>query len=69
MAFVSNRDPYLNRRVRLKIPVQVMAGTFQAGTEMTITGMSQRGLDLVDDKGNQLLETGMLGYNFFEYID
>ena len=46
-----------------------MAGTFTAGTEMTITGHSQRGLDLVDDKGNKLLETGMMGYNFFEYID
>jgi len=67
MAFKSSNP--VGRRVRLKIPVSVMAGTFEARTEMTITDSGPMGLNLIDDQGNRLLDTGIMGDNFFEFID
>jgi len=67
MAFKSSNP--IGRRVRLKIPVTVMAGTFESGTPMTITDSGPMGLNLIDDHGNRLLDTGIMGDRFYEFID
>lgn len=51
--------------VRLTRDVDVVAGRFQRGTRMKIVRDSDRGLDLVDEEGNSLIETGILG-DFYE---
>lgn len=70
MAFKSNAElegRVTGTRVRLRQNVSVLGGVFERGTEMTVIGEGPRGLDLVDDHGNHLLETSILG-DFYEVI-
>lgn len=63
MGFKSNRElegTKIGTRVRLTRDVDVLSGRFEQGTIMTVTGHGDRGLDLVDDQGNRLIETGIL---------
>ena len=54
-------------RVVLTRDMRVLAGVFERGTEMTVTGRGDRGYDFVDDQGNCLLETG-LSSNFYRKL-
>lgn len=58
MAFIPKT--LIGKRVILLLDVEVLSGTFEKGTEMTITGCTERGYDLIDDEGNKLLETGIM---------
>lgn len=55
MTFIPNKGS-VGSTVVLTKDVRVLKGTFQAGTVMTVTGLSNRGLDMVDGEGNILLE-------------
>lgn len=68
MAFVSNRDKIVGKRVVLTRDVEVVHGTFERGTEMTVTEDGPRGLDMVDDQGNYLRETGLMGDSFYRKL-
>lgn len=58
----------IGSRIRLTSDVEVIAGVFTAGTELTVTGHTERGLDLVDDEGNRLTEFGRLGGSRYTVI-
>ena len=42
----------------------VIKGTFNAGTEFTITDDGGRGYSLVDDEGNEMHDFGRLGEHY-----
>ena len=54
----------IGSRIRINHDVRVMKGTFTGGTEFTVIGKGPRGLDLIDDQGNQLLEVHPALVNF-----
>lgn len=58
--FIPNQAARVGDRVRITRSVNVLAGTFTTGSEFTVTRIGVRGLDLVDENGERLLETGFL---------
>ena len=52
--------PQVGDKIRLEEQVELLSGHFTAGSILTITGFSDRGMDLVDESGNKLLEFGHL---------
>lgn len=59
MAFVYNNRNYpIGTRVITTKKVESCCGYFEVGTEVKITGISERGYDLEDEYGNKILETG-----------
>jgi len=59
MAFIRNGGFEVGQKVVLTKDVSVLSGTFQKGTIMTLSRRGERGWDLIDEEGNQLLETGL----------
>lgn len=55
--FVPNKKTTIGQRVELLHDVKVMSGTFTKGSILTIVSdAGQRGWNLKDDEGNNLLE-------------
>jgi len=54
---VENERIRIGSRVRLNDDVEMHNFTYTKGHEFTVFGESYRGLDLVDDDGNKLVET------------
>ena len=65
MAFIPTNS-VIGVKVKLVRDVQVAKGTFTKGHVMKITGFTERGYDLVDSDGNDLLECRR---DNFEVID
>jgi len=51
--FIPNEKP---TRVKLLKDCQIMAGTFTKGHIFKVTSQTERGYDLIDADGNELLE-------------
>lgn len=70
MTFIPKKSD-ISRRVRLIKPITCLAGTFTVGHEFTIVGESNRGHDLRDDAGNDLIECGLhrSHYKFVEELE
>ena len=56
--------PEIGDKIILKEDVSTMAGTFSEGSELKITGFSDRGMDLVDGDGNKIIEFGRLNEQY-----
>lgn len=61
MAFIPSgkKGIKVGDRVRLVQDVEVGKGTFTKGHEFTVVSIGWRGPDLMDDDGNELIETGL----------
>lgn len=55
--FIPNKSLKIGDRIVIKEDLQVLAGIFTRGHEFTITDITERGPDLMDDDGNVVLET------------
>lgn len=62
MAFVKNWSPKVGERVITTKKLESCAGYFEIGSEVTITGISERGYDIKDDEGNRMIECGWDGF-------
>lgn len=60
MFIPNNHGRNVGDRVRITSDVKVLRGTYTAGHRFTVVSRGPRGLDLVDDDGNKLLETGLI---------
>ena len=59
MAFIPAKNGYdIGETVILKNEHKSCAGTFEAGTEVKVTGKGPRGYDIVDEYGNRMIECG-----------
>jgi hypothetical protein len=56
-------------RVRAKVPIDVIAGTFTAGHVFRVESIGDRGPDLVDADGIRCIETGLSFRSRFEKIN
>lgn len=70
MAFIPKKSD-VGRTVRLTKPINTGAGTYTVGHEFKIVGESNRGHDLQDKDGNNIIECGMHRghYEFTEVLD
>lgn len=64
--FIARNTLGVGDRVRSTKAINVMGGTFTAGHEFTIVGESERGWDLRDDDGREVIE---VGYTNFEKVN
>lgn len=66
MAYIKN-GLAVGDRVILKHDFSSIAGTFEKGTEVRITGCEeQRGYSVIDDEGNEMGEMGFdIGYKMY----
>ena len=55
-------------RVRLTRDCEVIKGTFTTGHEFKIVGVTERGYDLIDDNGEELIEIGFLEPDILEMV-
>lgn len=59
MAYMENKNGFrVGDVATTKRVVDSFAGYFEKGTRVTVIGVSERGYDLQDDEGNQVIETG-----------
>ena len=63
MAFIK-KESVIGRRIILDSPVEVLCGTFEAGTEVNIIGYESRGYSIMDDDGNIATEIPCLHFHF-----
>lgn len=69
MAFFpnTNHQDDIGKTICLLEDVQVLKGLFTAGHIMTITGITSRGYDLIDEDGNTMTEFGF--WSKFKFVD
>lgn len=67
MAFVSNEDKMIKigDTIELSKPVELFQGTFETGTIVKITGITERGYDFTDSEGNKARE---VSYDYFKTV-
>ena len=59
MAFIrTHKSPEIGDRVKTTKEHTLGYGYFEVGTEVTVTGISERGYDIADDEGNEMVEIG-----------
>ncbi len=62
MAFVKEWTPKIGDKVKTTIKLEMFGGYLEKGSIVTIIGKSNRGYDIIDNEGNELIECG---WNFF----
>ena len=61
MAFIKKKNGYeIGERVKTTIKHESMSGYFEIGTEVTVIGESERGYEIQDDEGNEMIEIGWI---------
>lgn len=59
MAFIKNKNGFeVGDFAVTARKVKCMIGCFEKGTKVKVIGISERGYDLQDAKGNKIIETG-----------
>lgn len=67
MAYVKNSRNMLHKKVILTSRKESMRGYFEAGSEVTITGVDPyRGYSFTDSEGNSIIEAGWTGFEEIE---
>lgn len=62
MAYIKhNEELKIGDRVITTREISSMIGTFTVGSEVTITGIGERGYEITDDEGNSMCEIGWDG--------
>lgn len=71
MTFISvaESENLVGKQVVLLEDVETLAGIFTKGHEMTITGTSVRGWDLIDKEGNRILEAGWNNHREYKILE
>ena len=62
MAFVKDWTPKIGDKVKTTKKIEIFGGYLERGSIVTIIGESNRGYDIIDDEGNELIECG---WDFF----
>lgn len=58
MSFVKNDSIKIGDKVTTTIEHTSLSGHMEIGTEVTVTGISYRGYDIMDNDGNRIIEIG-----------
>jgi hypothetical protein len=58
MTFIPERKLRIGQRVHNIVPLETMQGLFTVDHRFKITGIGVRGYDLIDENGNECIETG-----------
>jgi hypothetical protein len=66
MAFVKPYKPNIGDKVVLTKSITALSGTMVAGAIVTIVDIDERGYDIVDEDGNQLVNCGWTSFKPYD---
>lgn len=58
MAFIKNQSIQVGDTVETTVMHESLSGYFEIGTTVTVIGISDRGYDIQDEYGHQIIEVG-----------